>query len=164
MPFWCARLDQRKQSLALHLLRLNEYEIYLPLIAARKGGDPVALFPSYLFVRCAARGWWGVRWSPGIVAMVRGAGEEPAVLGDQIVDELKARENRHGFVVLPKPSRLNNNNGGAKFQIGDKVRVGVGPLSGFTELVQNLKPHQRLEILLAALGRVELSQAAVELV
>ena len=95
--------------------------------------------------------------------MVRGAGEEPAVLGDQIVDELKARENRHGFIVLPKASRLNG--GGPQFERGDQVRIKSGPMSGLSGLVEGMRPRERVEVLLELLGglqRVEIAASAVE--
>ena len=161
MTFWCcAQFDKRHERWAFNCLALSGHVVYQPRIKLRRT-ESEPLFSNYIFVTVELQ-WHVIRWSPGILKLLM-AGDEPARVPSRVIEELKARE-RNGLVVLPKPSRLNNNNGGAKFQIGDKVRVGVGPLSGFTGLVQNLKPHQRVEILLAALGRVELAQAAVELV
>ena len=151
-----------EQALALNCLRLNEYEFYLPLMAARRGGDPEPLFRSYLFIAVAARGWWGARWSPGIVSLVRGAGEEPAQLADAVVAELRAREGRDGLIRPPKRSRLNNN--GTQFAPGDMVKVKDGALRGFVGSIIGLKPHERIAVLLELLGGarpVELSASAV---
>jgi transcription antitermination factor NusG len=162
MPFWVARIDQRRQALALNCLKLNAYEFYLPLMAARRGGDPEPLFRSYLFIAVAARGWWGARWSPGIVSLVRGAGEEPAQLADAVVAELRGREGRDGLIRISKRKPLN---GGARFASGDMVRVGNGPLSGLVGSIIGLKPHERVAVLLELLGGsrpVELPVSAVE--
>jgi transcription antitermination factor NusG len=90
------------------------------------------------------------------------AGDAPAVLADAIIDELKGREGKDGLIRLPKRKSLN---GGSLFAPGDTVRVKAGPMSGLSGLVQGLKPHQRIEVLLTMLGslqRVELAAASVE--
>ena len=127
MPFWCCQIDARREELAVHCLKLAEYTIYAPRIKAARqgsGGRGVLLFPGYLFLVATSRGWWRARWAPGVYRLIL-SGEEPALLSDQIISELKSRE-RGGFIVLPKPQRLTNN--GAKFQIGDTVRIGRGQL------------------------------------
>jgi transcriptional antiterminator RfaH len=165
MPYWCCQIDARREELAVHCLRLAEYTIYAPRIkAARQGGNGrgVLLFPGYLFlVATSSRGWWRARWSPGVYRLIL-SGEEPAVLSDQIVNELKARENRHGFVVLP--SRRRDNDGGAKFHPGDQVRIAHGVFSGLHGLASTMRPHERVAVLLELLGgqrAVELAASAV---
>jgi transcription antitermination factor NusG len=160
MPFWCAQIDARREELAVHCLKLAEYTIYAPRTKATRqggGGRGVLLFPGYLFLVATSRGWWQARWAPGVYRLIL-SGEEPALLSDQIINELKARE-RGGFVVLPKSRRLNS---GPRFERGDAVRILSGPMSGFTGLVEGMKGHARVEILLQLLGRVELAAAAVE--
>jgi transcription antitermination factor NusG len=91
------------------------------------------------------------------------AGDMPAVLADAVIEELRGREGRDGLIRLPKRKSLN---GGALFAPGDMVRVASGPMSGLSGLVQGLKPHQRIEVLLTLLGalqRVELPVSAVRL-
>jgi transcription antitermination factor NusG len=162
MSFWVAQIDQRREALALHYLQeIAAYEVYLPRIrAARRGGDE-PLFRGYLFVLATARGWWRARWSPGIYGLVM-SGDMPAVLADAVIEELRSREDRNGLIRLPKRKSLN---GGSLFAPGDQVRVKAGPMSGLSGLVQGLRPHQRIEILLTMLGalqRVELAASAVE--
>jgi transcription antitermination factor NusG len=161
MPFLVAQIDMRREALAVHYLQeIVSREVYAPRVrAAHQGGRRVTLlFPGYLFVLASERGWWEVRWSPGIYRLIM-SGEEPALLSDEIVADLRGREGRDGLVRLPKRTRLN---GGAKFERGDTVRIAHGPMSGFTGLVEGMRGQQRVEILLALLGRVELAASAVE--
>jgi transcription antitermination factor NusG len=107
-----------------------------------------ALFPGYAFVLIelqwhAAR--WSPRWSPGILRLVLD-GYRPAKVSDKVIAELKGRE-RNGLVELPRPPG---------FQRGDTVRIVRGPLTGLEGLVEGLRPHRRIEILLGTLGRVAL--------
>jgi transcription antitermination factor NusG len=88
---------------------------------------------------------------PGILRLVLD-GDRPAKVPDKVIAELKGRE-RNGLVELP-PS--------PGFRCGDKVRIVRGPLTGLEGLVEGLRPQQRIEILLGALGRVALSKSDVE--
>ena len=160
MTYWVAMIDRRREELAVHYLQeIANYEVYVPRVREARNGHQriVPLFPSYVFVAVAERGWWQARWSPGVVRLVL-SGDTPALLSDAVVAELRARE-RNGLIVLPPP-RLQPL--APRFKSGDWVRIADGPLSGFVGLVQDMKPRQRVEILLAALGRVELAAAAVE--
>jgi transcriptional antiterminator RfaH len=162
MSYWCcARIDGRHERLAIHCLGLAKHTIYQPRIRApRKTTAP--LFPSYLFVLIELQ-WHTARWSPGINKIIM-TGDSPTRVPDRIIEELRSRE-RGGLVVLPAPRRLDG--GGAQFEAGDKVRVRSGPLSGLVGLVEGLRPHARVELLLQMLGslqRVELPAATVALV
>jgi transcription antitermination factor NusG len=161
MPFWVAQIDGRREALAIHCLKeIASYEIYLPRIrAARRGGDE-PLFHGYCFVLATARGWWRARWSPGIFGLIM-SGDAPALLADAVIEELRSREGRDGLIRLPKRKSLN---GGSLFAPGDQVRVASGPMSGLSGLVQGMKPHARIEVLLTMLGglqRVEMPAANV---
>jgi transcription antitermination factor NusG len=164
MSFWVAMIDRRREELAINCLKLAEYDVYSPHVREARNGHHrvVPLFPSYVFLAVAERGWWAARWSPGVIRLVLSGHEKPATVPDQIVAELRGREDRNGLVRLPKPSRLN---GAAQFAPGDAVRVKSGPMSGLSGLVQGMKPHARVELLLQMLGslqRVELAAASVE--
>jgi transcriptional antiterminator RfaH len=75
-------------------------------------------------------------------------GDRPAKVPDRVIADLRSRE-RNGLVEVPPPPG---------FRRGDKVRIVRGPLSGLEGLVEGLRPQQRIEILLAVLGRVELAK------
>jgi hypothetical protein len=83
-------------------------------------------------------------------------GEAPAVVSNQIIAEIKSRENRFGYVELPKPCGL---------APGMKVRITSGPLSERIGMLGVLRPHERVLVLLQMLGgerSVELARSAVE--
>ena len=93
MPFWVAQIQAARENFAVHCLTLASYEVYAPHVRAQGSRRVVPLFPSYLFLAVSPRGWWAACWSPGVVRLVRnGSGEEPALVGDAVVDELRARE------------------------------------------------------------------------
>jgi transcription antitermination factor NusG len=72
-----------------------------------------------------------------------------------VIGALRARE-RGGLIELPRPPRFNP---------GDRMQVMRGPFAGCVGLYAGMKPHQRIEVLLAILGgaqRVTLAADAVE--
>jgi len=81
-------------------------------------------------------------------------GDGPARLSDRIVEGIRGRE-RNGAVELPQRDRL---------KIGDRVRVTAGAMCGIEGLVAGMRSHERVAVLLQALGRVELPKHAVEMV
>jgi transcription antitermination factor NusG len=154
MSYWCcAQVDRRRERLALHCLALSGFQTYVPRIRApQRTSTP--LFPSYAFVRIELQ-WHAVRWSPGVLRLITNGGEGPAHVPDRIIDELRSREGRDGLIALPRSPHP-----GDRFQRGDKVRVTTGPLTGFVGLVESMRAHQRVEVLLQMLGslqRVELA-------
>ena len=79
-------------------------------------------------------------------------GIRPARVADQIIDDLRKREQ------LPKRPAL---------QPGDQVRILQGPFAGQLGLYAGIRPHERVLVLLQLLGgqqRVELPKADVEAV
>jgi transcriptional antiterminator RfaH len=136
---------------------LAGYRIYNPRLRVvrrnfgRKLETQTPLFPGYLFVWIELQ-WSTARWAPGVRGLVMD-GTQPAAVNDRIIAEIRARE-RNGVVVLPK----------RELRRGDAVRVISGPLRELTGLVANMKPQERVELLLAALGRVTLRRDDVEAV
>ena len=85
------------------------------------------------------------------------SGGEPAQLSDRIVDELRSRE-RNGAIELPRRDG---------FKAGERVRVLTGPFEGCLGLYAEMRPHERVLVLLALLGgeqRVELARENIEAV
>ena len=85
----CAQLDERRERLALYCLSLGGFQTYVPRIRAPRRTS-VALFPSYAFVLIDLQ-WHAVRWSPGVLKLIM-AGEQPARVPDQVIEELRSRE------------------------------------------------------------------------
>jgi transcription antitermination factor NusG len=135
---------------AAHFLGLANYEAYCPRIRemrsthGRRYAATPSLFPNYLFVRVEV-GWWNARWCCGVAALIMN-GSEPANVADAIVDEIRSRE-RGGLFVLPEPPSL---------RPGDSVHIVRGAFAGLSGLVAGMRGHERVAVLLAALGRVTL--------
>jgi transcriptional antiterminator RfaH len=156
MSYWAAaRVEPRREGLALYCLKLAGYETYLPRLrqVSRRHGRKVEvhppLFPGYCFV-CVELQWHAARWSPGVLGLIL-AGDHPARVPDSVIIELRSRE-RGGLVELPKPPGL---------RVGDQVRVVRGAFAGQLAIYAGMRPQQRVEILLALLGgqvRAELSR------
>jgi transcriptional antiterminator RfaH len=164
MPYWCCvQVETRRERVASHFLELAGYQTYCPYVreARRNHGRRVMrvepLFPSYLFVAIVS-GFWSARWSPHIIRVIMGSDERPAVVSDHIIDQIRKREGRDGFVVLPKPRG---------FVPGMRMKVLQGPLQGQIGLLAALRPHERVVMLLQLLGgqqRVELARNVIEAV
>jgi transcriptional antiterminator RfaH len=160
MAYWAvARLQPHRERLALHCLGLAGFTVYLPRLRServshgRRIETRRPLFPGYAFVSIELQ-WSMARYAPGIVGLImNGAG--PARVPDQVIAGLRAREVR-GAVDLPKSSGL---------KLGEHVKILGGPFRGHLALYAAMKPHQRVEVLLALLGsqqRVILPRADVE--
>ena len=81
-------------------------------------------------------------------------GIKSARVADQIIDDLRKRE-RNGLIELPR----------LKLRPGDRVRLLRGPFAGHLAIFADMKPRERVEVLLTFLGaqqRVTLSQDDVE--
>jgi transcriptional antiterminator RfaH len=148
MTYWaCARTELRGEDKARHFLRLSGYRSYVPLVRAqrirhgRRSEKIDPLFPSYIFIAIQDGQWWNARWCVGVLAVIM-SGDQPAHVPSHVLDEIRCREVR-GAVELPKASDM---------QVGERVRVLGGPLAGHLGLYAGMKPHARVEVLLALLG------------
>ena len=146
MPYWCAaRIEANRERLATHCLQLNGYQVYLPRIRERRirRGRKIEvlqpLFLGYAFVRIALQ-WHTARWCPGTLGLIMD-GLVPAKVPDSIISEIRSRE-RNGAIELPwcGPRR------------GDQVRILRGPFQGACAIFADMKPHERVEVLLMLLG------------
>jgi transcriptional antiterminator RfaH len=149
-----------KEAAAGHFLALNGYTSYCPRLRVirRSHGRKVELrqplFPSYLFVLVTS-GWWTARWCPHVVRLLTAGDDGPMHVPEAIVDEIKARE-VGGLIELPKPPRL---------RPGDRVRIWRGPFRDHLAIYSDMKPRQRVEVLLQLLGaaqKVVLAEADIE--
>jgi transcriptional antiterminator RfaH len=161
MSYWsCVQLEPNRERLALHCLSVvNGFEVYSPRIrikASRPRREDVTrpLFPGYAFALIVLQ-WHAARWSPGVVRIVLD-GATPARVPNRVIAELRARE-CGGVVQLPEAPGM---------KAGDRVRVLGGPFQGHLGLYAGMKPHARVEVLLALLGgqqRVTLPRSSIEL-
>jgi transcriptional antiterminator RfaH len=160
--YWAAcRLQVHREALALHCLGLNGYETYYPRLRDRRirFGRTIenrpAVFPGYAFVLIQLQ-WHSARWAPGTLGLIMD-GIQPAKVPDPVIEEIRSRE-RDGLIDLPKPPPLRR---------GARVRILRGPFTGHLAIFADMRPRQRVEILLQLLGgqqRVELPKADIEAV
>jgi len=106
MSYWAvARLEPRREQLALRCLGLAGYETYFPRLRehrishGRRIEIRPPLFPGYCFLAVEAQ-WYAARWSIGVIGLIMD-GVRPARVADQIIDDLRKRE-RNGLIELPK--------------------------------------------------------------
>jgi len=139
MSYWAvARLEPRREQLALRCLGLAGYETYFPRLRehrishGRRIEVRPPLFPGYCFLTVEAQ-WYAARWSIGVIGLIMD-GVRPARVADQIIDDLRKRE-RNGLIELPKRP-------GPK--PGDQVRILQGPFAGQLGLYAGMRAHEML--------------------
>ena len=162
MAYWAAcRLQPHREALALHCLDLNGYETYYPRLRDRRTrfGRTVenrpALFPGYAFVLIQLQ-WHTARWAPGTLGLIMD-GIQPAKVPDPVIEEIRSRE-RDGLIDLPKPPPLRRD---------ARVMILRGSFTGHLAIFADMRPRQRVEILLQLLGgeqRVTLAKKDIEVV
>src|SRR5262245_46375505 len=133
-----------------HLARQG-FTTYFPRYLKRRRHarriDVVAapLFPRYLFVEIdtAVQRWRSIYSTIGISRLVCN-GDHPVPVPEQVVKELKSRQDASGFIQLDcRP----------KFKVGDKVRVLEGAFYDCLGIYNGMPDRERVGILLDLLGR-----------
>lgn len=132
-------------------LKRQGFTIYLPRYLKRRSHarkiETVArpLFPRYLFVSVdlAAQRWRSIQSTLGVSHLVSRGGK-PAALEETVINSMKAREDKSGFIKLDHR---------ADFLPGDKVRVIEGAFIDNLALVEGVNERDRVAILLDILGR-----------
>jgi transcriptional antiterminator RfaH len=162
VAYWCAaRLQARREHLALRFLAQSGYETYFPQLREHRFSygrtieNRPPLFPGYAFVLIQLQ-WHTARWAPGTLGLIMD-GIQPAKVPDPVIEEIRSRE-RDGLIDLPKPPPLRR---------GARVRILRGPFTGHLAIFADMKPRQRVEILLQLLGgeqRVTLAKKDIEVV
>ena len=144
-----AQTESQREHVAKRHLKLGGFATYLPKIRVeRRGakangheaGSEAPLIPSYLFLEVAGQ-WHAVNSTIGVLHLLTD-GEAPARVPDRVIEGLRARE-RDGLIVLPRRPA---------FQRGDRLRIIRGALQGQIAIFQDMKPKERIEVLLSILG------------
>jgi transcriptional antiterminator RfaH len=142
--FWaCALTEQNREKVANRFLAMAGYETYCPMLESKRGTAP--LFPSYLFVLIAERGWWTARGTIGVRSIVGAHIGEPARVPDSVISGLRARE-KNGLIQLPSKPGLRR---------GDQVKILAGPFANQLALFDGMRGPERVMVLLALLGSVQ---------
>ena len=103
------------------------------------------LFPRYMFVALdlAHDRWRAVRSTFGVTQLIV-AGEDPVAIADDVVEEIRAREDENGFVSLGLPAGLG---------VGSRVRLIDGIFAEAQGILERFADGRRVSILLQLLGR-----------
>jgi len=138
------------EDLARVNLERQGYEIYLPRVRQRRRRlgrvhyciEP--LFPRYLFIHLdtVTDNWMPIRSTFGVTRLIC-FGMDPAMVPDELVAALRARENADGLQLLPTD----------RFKRGEKVRVKDGPMMGFEGIFLARSSRDRVLVLLDIVGR-----------
>ena len=152
MRNWFAVHTQpRNELLARRHLENQGFGVYLPRYlkwrshARRREQVMAPLFPSYLFVNIdidRAR-WRAIHSTVGVKRLVC-QGDRPVPVPDTLIDEIRAREDDNGRVILGKMF---------PFKRGDKLRFVAGPLIDQIGLFDCKSDEERVYVLLNVLGR-----------
>lgn len=159
--WYCVRTKPKNERLTSQLLRTEvALPVFCPFIrferARRTGRTWVteAMFPGYIFARMDYTTQnRHVRSIRGVITIV-GFGDNPAIVPEVIVEELR-REVRDEETIVIQP----------EIAIGEEVNVVAGPFQGLRAVVSRVLPaRERVAVLLEVLGmerEVEVSAAAI---
>ena len=103
------------------------------------------LFPRYLFVAMdlTRDRWRAVHSTFGVTHLVA-SGDEPLPVSDEVVGEIRARENEDGFVALGLPAGI---------KAGSRVRLIDGIFAEAHGILERIADSRRVSVLLQLLGR-----------
>jgi transcriptional antiterminator RfaH len=133
-----------------HLQRQG-FQTYLPRTLKRRRHArrietlPAPLFPRYLFVAIdmATQRWRSIQSTIGVVRIVCN-GNEPAAIGDDVIESLQKQQNENGFIRLESKPR---------FAVGDRLRLLEGVFSSCQGIYEGMADSERVAVLLDMLGR-----------
>jgi transcriptional antiterminator RfaH len=152
MNHWFVVYTQpRNEDLASEHLGRQGFEVYFPRYkkarshARRIDVVSTPLFARYIFVAfdVMSVGWRSIRSTRGVIDLVRN-GNDPIPVPEGTIEEIKAREDENGFVVLGKHLHLAR---------GDKFRIDSGPFASCVAIFESKKDDARVIALLNLLGR-----------
>ena len=149
MNWYCVHTKPKKeQQVASYLHERLSLETYFPRLKQRKTIRRVRrlvtgpLFPRYLFTRFDfAAGYRAVRYSPDVLAVVS-TGGRPAIVSDQLIDELKSWAGEAVDLITLQPD----------LSPGDRVEITDGPMRGLPAVILHIKnDSDRVAVLLSLL-------------
>ena len=151
MIAWFAVYTQpRKEDMAREHLQRQNFEVFYPRYLKKRSHArkvemvPAPLFPRYLFVSFdpSVAGWHCVRSTRGVVRIV--GNNDPTVVPDQIIDNIRARAGNDGYVVLARQTEISS---------GARIRINSGPFSECDAIFEANHDNDRVVALLSLLGR-----------
>lgn len=154
---WFAVYTKRRQEHAadVRLLEMG-LETFLPLVMARvqRRVQVRPLFPCYLFARFDPARWlYAIDHLTGVRQVVSVDGR-PLPVDETIIAELRQAGDARGVIELDQRPRP-----------GDEVRIQTGLFAGLVGRVEQMRPRDRVVVLLRAIvsrARVEVDTDMVE--
>jgi transcriptional antiterminator RfaH len=143
--------QSRNEELASEHLNRQGFDVYFPRYrktrshARRRDVVAAPLFPRYIFVGFDAMNaaWRSIRSTRGVIDLVR-HGVDPVPVPEGAIDEIRAREDDGGYILLGKHLRLAR---------GDRFRIDSGPFASCEAIFEAKKDEERVIALLSMLGR-----------
>lgn len=138
-----------REKYAAEWVARQGFEYYLPQCETKvkRGGSYTAqtkpLFQNYLFVRTGTGQWRVLLSTFGIRGVVLRGTDTPAHLKNEVIENIKGRENRVGIVTLPKLE---------PYQPNDQVTVTKGAFAGKVGLYEGQNDQDRQIVLMDFLG------------
>jgi transcriptional antiterminator RfaH len=151
-PSWYVVYTQQgKEILAAQQLRNQGFDVYLPQYqklrrhAGRTDIVATALFPRYLFAGLDTdrQRWRSVNGTRGVVGLVM-FGDKPIPVPQDVVEEIRSREDETGYVRLNGPA----------FQRGQTLRIVEGPMTDAQAIFEEQVDGSRAILLVSLLGRL----------
>ena len=136
------------EQIALVNLRRQGYECYFPRFRERKPNKIVVikpLFPRYLFAHIVDA-WYSIKGTRGVSSILL-ADEGPAFVPQQVIENIRAREDPEGFILMGSEHREE------KFKLGQQVKALEGPLAGLSLIYDGMSGQDRVKVLAELLGR-----------
>lgn len=152
MQAWFVVYTQpREEHVAEENLARQGYLAYWPRYkkrvshARRVREVSASLFPRYLFVSFdpATTGWRNIRSTRGCIDVIRN-GFEPTRVPDQLIAEIRAREDDGGCVVLGRQ---------IEFVKGQRIRLKGDAFQDHELIFETMKDDERVVALMSLLGR-----------
>lgn len=149
MNWYCVHTKPRKEKqVAAYLDERLSLETYFPRLKQRKTIRRVRrlvtgpLFPRYLFSRFDfSANYRAVRYAPDVIDVVS-TGGRPAIVGDQLIGELKRWAGEAVDLITLQPD----------LSPGDRVEITDGPMRGLPAVILHIKnDSDRVAVLLSIL-------------
>jgi len=139
----------RQEHIARTHLERQGYTTYLPVVsqARRRSGRRIykiePFFPRYLFIYLdtSTDNWAPIRSTKGVSTLVQ-FGFTPAIVPDDLVAQVKVRENGQGLHEI-----------NVSYQKGDRVHILDGPMMGYEGIFQACTGEERIIVLLDVMGK-----------
>jgi transcription antitermination factor NusG len=146
-PWFALRVKSRSEKIVSSIARNKGFEEFLPLYQSRRRWSDrfksvdVPLFPGYVFCRLNPEFRLPLLTIPGVLSFV-GIGKVPVPIDDA---EMAAIQTAIGSGLLAEPYPF--------LEVGQRVRIAEGPLTGIEGLLVEVRKQQRLAVSVTLLKR-----------